>query len=203
MSGRINKFGIQIEDLPALLGAPDDFYAQGYSGSQTLQTFEHLFDEFAQEKYKLKPIENSKFLDLGSGHGAIVAQAQIMGFEFAAGIEIEPHFAELSKSSLSGLGFRPNIYSGDYFSDEISKLTLGSNTLSDIDYFYLYEQSTSHNSLEHGQAVFEYFFAKYAKSGAVLIPVSFCSYASDADYLAKHGCEKLDLSSELHIIRKL
>jgi hypothetical protein len=203
MRGKVNRYGIQIEDLPALLGAPEDLYAQGYSGAQTLQAFEQCYADFAKDKYGLKPIESSKFLDLGSGHGAIVAQAQIMGFAFAGGIEIDPHFAELSKFSLTGLGFKANIYTGDYFSQEISNLTLENHKLEDIDYFYVYEQSTSHNNLEHGQAVFEYFFAKYAKPGAVLIPVSFSPYSSDADYLAQYGCEKLDLNSELHIIRKL
>lgn len=193
---------IQIDDLQALFGAPDDFYAQGYSGLQTLEVFSNAYSEFAKEKYDLKNINSSSFLDLGSGHGAIVAQAQIMGFEFAAGIEIDPYFTELSKHSLTGLGFRPNIYQGDYFSDEISKFNVEGNTLEDIDYFYVYEQSTSYQGLEHGKAVFECFFAKYAKSGAVLIPVSHSLYHSDANYMAKHGCEKLDLDLGLHIIRK-
>ncbi|WED23791.1 hypothetical protein L3Q72_21385 [Vibrio sp. JC009] len=196
----MNKFGIQVEDLPFLLGAPDDLYAQGYSGSQTLAAF---CDELAKEEHGLKPVQKSKFIDLGSGHGAIVAQAQIMGFEFAGGVEVDPHFAELSKRSLSGLGFKPDIYIGDYFSDAVSELKLGSHKFEDIDYFYVYEQSTTHNGLEHGQAVFEYFFAKYAKPGAVLLPVSFSTYSLDADYLAEHGCERVDLNSELHVVRKL
>jgi hypothetical protein len=166
-----------------------------------------------------KPITKLNFLDLGSGYGTVIAKAQEMRFNLSYGIEHEKRVFESSKKLLKNYSFSPSVVEGDYFLDDLSTLSFGGKKISEIDVFFLYEYARTFDSstfnpitgyssdgVEHGRLVFEKVFAKYAKSGAILLRESPRSqFHEDSNFLNQHDCGLLTLAvgdSNQKFIRK-